>query len=74
MALPAAGPVRPRAPAPYVVPVGYPNSDVPMAKPTQDWQGEHASYPLGVSRKQPLWISGWDTDIKDAANGRSPAG
>jgi hypothetical protein len=32
------------------VPVGYSNPNVPMAKPTQDWQGEHASYPLGVAR------------------------
>ena len=32
------------------VPVGYSNSNVPMVKPTQDWQGEHASYPLGIAR------------------------
>jgi hypothetical protein len=28
------------------VPVGYSNSNVPIVKPTQDWQGEYASYPL----------------------------
>jgi hypothetical protein len=32
------------------VPVGYSNPDVPMVKTTQDWQGEYASYPLGVAR------------------------
>jgi hypothetical protein len=26
------------------------NPNGPMVKPTQDWQGEHASYPLGVRR------------------------
>jgi hypothetical protein len=31
------------------VPVGYSKPDVPMVKPTHDWQGEHASYPLGVA-------------------------
>jgi hypothetical protein len=32
------------------VPVGHSNPNVPMVKPTQDWQGEHASHPLGVGR------------------------
>ena len=36
--------------AAILVPVGYSNSNVPMVKPTQDWQGEHASYPLGIAR------------------------
>jgi hypothetical protein len=35
-----------------VVPVGYSNSNVPMMKPTQDWQGEHAPYPLDVARNR----------------------
>jgi integrase/recombinase XerD len=34
------------------VPVGYSNPDVPMVKTTQDWQGEYASYPLGVARNR----------------------
>jgi hypothetical protein len=32
------------------VPVGYSKWNVPMVKPTQDWQGEDASYALGVAR------------------------
>jgi hypothetical protein len=32
--------------------VGYSNSNASMVKPTQDWQGEHASYPLGVARNR----------------------
>ena len=32
------------------VPVGYSNPNVPMVKPTQDRQGEHASYALSVAR------------------------
>jgi len=46
----------PLCPDPFLglcaAPVGYSNSNVPMVKPTQDWQGEHASYPLGVARNR----------------------
>jgi hypothetical protein len=43
---------RPEGDIETPVPVGYSNSNVPMVKPTQDWQAEHASYPLGVARNR----------------------
>jgi hypothetical protein len=36
--------------------VGYSNSNASMVKPTQDWQGEHASYPLGVARNRRILL------------------
>ena len=36
--------------------VGYSNPNVPMVKLTQDWQGEHVSYPLSVAGNRPVLL------------------
>ena len=45
-----------------VVLVGNSNSDVPMVKPAQDWQGKHPPCPLDVTRKSARLFSAIGAD------------
>ena len=56
------------------VPVGYSNSNVPMVKPTEDWQGQHASYRLGVAPAGSNRSSRGGNEAAEAFDGRGHVG